>query len=126
MPPIWHLTLSDNRLLSGHISDVPKGATLCFSMMAPVALKTKGQVLRSVGGYTEIMADFDQTFAIAFQDDAFEVFNIGWLPQGAYVRCKDGCCVDVEIDFSHAETLEMARAPQAKSTGLRLVPQPTH
>ncbi len=125
MPPIWHLTLSENRCLTGHITDAPLGAILCFSMMAPVALQSAGQILRSVGGYTEILADFTTPLTISFQDEAFEVINIGWLPQGAYLRLKDGKCVDVKINFPTPEPHQIPRTALPKSSALRLVPQPT-
>ncbi|MBL1435385.1 MAG: family 20 glycosylhydrolase [Rhodobacteraceae bacterium] len=126
MPPIWHLTLFENRFLTGHISDAPPEATLCFSMIAPVALKSEGHILRAVGGYTEILADFTTDFTLTFQDDAFEVFNIGWLPQGAYLRLKNGTCIDVEIGFDTPAHSPAPHEPQAKSPALRLVPQPTN
>ncbi|NOR63396.1 MAG: family 20 glycosylhydrolase [Rhodobacteraceae bacterium] len=126
MPPIWHLSLSENRILTGHIPNAPQGATLCFSMMAPVALKSAGSILRRVGGYTELLADFTKDFTITFQDESFEIFNIGWLPQGAYLRLKDGTCIDVEVDFPLPKPRQTPHVSAAKNIDLRLVPQPTH
>ena len=124
MPLIWHLTLSDNHRLTGHIEAAPKGAVLCFSMMAPMALLSAGQVIRAVAGYTEILADLTQGFTIAFKDKSFEVFNIGWLPQGAYLRLTDGTCHDLKIAFEAPEPESPPATPPPDTTLLKLVPQP--
>jgi len=126
MPPIWQLNLTENRLLTGHIPAAPQGATLCFSMMAPVTVQSPGQILRSVGGYTEVFADFTTPFTITFKDDGFEIFNVGWLPQGAYMRLKNGDCIDVKIEFTTPEPNLKRLDPVPESTGLRLVPQPKY
>ena len=123
MPLIWQLTLSETRL-TGRIPDAPKGAILCFSMLAPVALQTDGQILRSVGGYTELLTDLGKDFTFGFQDETFKIYNIGWLPQGAYLRLKNGTCVDVKIRVPTPKPTPRPPAPIAKSTALELVPQP--
>ncbi len=119
----WHLSLSGKRLI-GQIPDAPVGATLCFSMMAPVGLQGEGTILRAVGGYTELLADFCQPFSIGFQDPAFEIFNIGWLPQGVYLRLKDGGCVEVETSFDTPKCEDIPVAVLPERTALKLVPQP--
>ncbi len=124
MPFTWYLTLTDSRHLTGKIPDAPAGAVLCFSMMAPVALRSAGQVCRAVAGYTEVVADLTQDFTLGFKDDSFEIFNIGWLPKGAYLRLTDGTCQDVDIAFELPETESHTAKPSPDNTGLKLVPQP--
>jgi len=127
MDTYWKLTLSDNRILHGSLTDTPDDSVLCFSMMAPVKAISGCKVLHAVAGYTELSFNNGtvEDFQFAFDCDDFQVFNAGWLPAKPYLRLPDGTCHDLEISFTPQNTSTRTQSPTKPDNTLRLVPQPT-
>ncbi len=125
--PVWTARLLDNGHIQGKLCNVPPDSVLCFSMMAPMQAISNCTLLRHVAGYTElqITGDESQPFIIGFQDAAFRVFNIGWLPARPYVRDKDGSCRDVDFKIDMPQAATAKPDPVPLPDGLRLVPKPT-
>lgn len=124
----WKLQVINERTVSGSIDSLPEGAVLCFSMMVPVKSVSSCEVSRNVGGYTELSfgpRHGSNIFSFEFAEAEFKIYNLSWLPQGAYIREAGGACADVEMDYLSAIKQTTANEGFEAETGLRLVPKPT-
>ena len=120
----WNLECHDKRVLPGSIN-APKGAILCFSMVAPVQAIEGCTKLRGVGGYTEILLENPAEFSIGFEDQRFIIFNQSWLPRNAYLGNSGTTPTEVAVRFELPNEPRLPAFEPKASKGLRLVPHPT-
>ena len=124
--PVWTARLTGDGQIEGTLTGAASDSVLCFSMMGPMQAISGCTILRQVAGYTELQLTGDATrpFVIGFQDAAFRVFNVGWLPARPYIRDQNGSCRDV--DFRLKTPPPAAAEPDTPPLpgGLRLVPKP--
>ena len=99
----------------------------CFSLMAPAAVISGGNLVRSVAGYTEVqLPDIRPrqfaTLIIEHANPDFAPVNRAWLPLGPYLRHAGGVTALPPLP---AGVRQSDPAPTADFDGLRLIPQPT-
>lgn len=111
------------------------GATVCFSLLSPVALHDGAALTRSEGGYAEITLPDTLTpgasarWSMSYAFERHGPLNITWGPMGAYLRLPDGQLGDIStqpMTFPHVIAKQHPVVEPDTDTGLGLIPEPQH
>lgn len=101
----------------------------CFSLMAPPAVVSGGELATTCGGYGEVAlpdipAGGTVEVVLRYADPAYRPVNRAWLPLGPYLRLADGTTHPLPALPAGVRPRASAQAAEP-APGLRLVPPPT-